>query len=114
MAAKKDKDNSSGFSPEIYPYVECREQHVWKPYDVVIKQKAQIIFRIQVCHNCGMKKHTQISLHPLDRGQLIKSYYAAPSGYRIPGGIGVEERGAIRLFNVMGEAKKMGTTPPKL
>lgn len=108
MAAKNVTGKEAPFSAETYPYTECREQHHWKPYDVTIDKKAQIVFRIQQCANCTMKKHTQLSIHNADYGQIIRAYYAQPPGYRIPGGITLDERGAIRMHNVLGEAKLKG------
>lgn len=107
MAKGKETELSAAtFTPEKYQYNNCREQHIWRPYDGRIDNKAKIAYRVQVCANCGMKKRSQLSLYKEDLGQLIKSAsYKQPPGYRIAGGIGAEERGLIRVHNFMADVK---------
>jgi len=105
VAKSKASPPQGAFDPAKYQYTECREQHQWRPYDGTIDNKAKIAFRVQKCANCTMRKYSQISLYPNDYGQLISSYYKQPPGYRIPGGIGTQERGLIRVHNFMNEIK---------
>lgn len=90
-------------NPESYPYTECREQHHWQPLDGAIDKAAKMAYRTQKCANCPTRKNSIISMRAQDYGQLIRSSYAYPNDYRVPGGIDIADRGRIRMFNFLAE-----------
>jgi hypothetical protein len=92
------------FNPKTYPYPECREQHTWKPYDGTIDDKAQRAYRVQRCRFCGTKRHSVLSTHPDNAGQLVKpSTYVYPDDYQVEGGLDKRDRGLIRFHNFLEE-----------
>lgn len=88
-----------------YPYTDCREQHVWRPYDGTVDNKAGVAYRVQKCAHCPTKKHTILSLHKTDYGQVIRSYYNYPTDYRVEGGMNAADRGLIRMHNFLRDIK---------
>ncbi len=90
-----------------YPYTECREQHVWKPYDGTIDNRAKLAYRVQKCANCPTKRHSVLSLRAEDYGQLVKpSRYNWPSDYRVEGGLDRADLGHIRMANFLREVSE--------
>lgn len=105
MAPSK-KPLSQRVSIELYPYTECREQHVWKPYDGSMDHKAGLAFRVQKCANCPTKRHSILSLRKSDYGQLVRpSYYHYPVDYKVEGGLDKADRGHLRMHNFLQELK---------
>lgn len=102
MAKKSNKPNLK-FDVQSYPYLDCREQHVWVPYNAVIDEKKKLGFRIQKCANCPTKRHTIISLRVANYGDTLSSSYRYPKDYRIEGGITGRERSLIRAHNFLGQ-----------
>lgn len=92
---------SATFSVDSYPYVECREQHHWQPYDGAVDAKAKLAYRVQKCANCPTKKHSTLSMRAVDYGQTVRSYYHYPTDYRVPGGMDTAVRGQIRMHNFL-------------
>lgn len=100
MAKKK----SNAFSAAEYAYPVCREQHVWKPYDGTIDEKAKLAYRVQVCENCPTKKHSVISLRTADYGQFDRtSRYSYPEDYQVTGGLTKGDKGRLRARNFFEE-----------
>jgi hypothetical protein len=88
---------------EAYPYPECREQHVWNPYDGAIDEKAKMAFRVQKCGNCPTKRHQVLSMRTADYGQTVRSHYVYPDDYQIKGGVDRSDRGRLRMRNFLEE-----------
>ena len=104
MDANKKKPLWKRMNIESYPYAECREQHVWRPFDGALDHKAQVAYRVQKCAHCPTKKHSTFSLRKTDYGQLLESSrYSYPSDYRVQGGLDKADRGHIRMFNFLRE-----------
>ena len=102
--ADKKKPLPKRLDIESYPYTECREQHVWTPYDGALDQKAGLAFRVQKCQNCPTRKHSTISLRKVDYGQLVHpTHYSYPKDYRVVGGLDKADRGHIRMHNFLQE-----------
>lgn len=101
MAKAKVKERQ--FNPAEYAYPVCREQHVWKPYDGTVDEKAKVAYRVQVCDNCPTKKHSVISLRNADYGQLDSTRYSYPEDYQVPGGLDKRDKGRLRARNFFEE-----------
>ena len=91
------------FDAASYPYPECREQHVWTPYDGTIDQKDKLAYRTQKCANCPTKKHSVISMRALNYGETVCASYVYPPDYKVEGGLDKRDRGAIRMANFLHE-----------
>lgn len=91
------------FDPAFYPYPECREQHIWLPYDGTLDHKNKVAERIQKCMNCPTKRYQLLSLKESNKGQTIKSNYGYPTDYQVKGGLTKADKGLIRLHNFMEE-----------
>lgn len=89
------------FSVKTYPYVECREAHVWRHYDAAIDRKERLGYSIQKCANCETKRHRIISLRKPNFGQVLTRSYSYPKEYQIVGGLSAPERGQIVAYNFM-------------
>lgn len=96
------------FDVNTYPYLDCREQHVWEPYDGVIDKQAKLAYRIQKCAHCPMRRHTLISMRAHDYGDVVSRSYRPPKDYRIPGGLDHRDRGRIRMANFLREISGQG------
>lgn len=100
--SKKKRPLPTRVDIESYPYTECREQHIWQPYDGVLDHKVGLAFRVQKCANCPTRKHSMYSLRKSDYGQMVKpSHYSYPKDYRIEGGLDKADRGHIRMHNFL-------------
>jgi hypothetical protein len=111
MADKKKTPLPKRISIENYPYTECREQHVWQPYDGVLDHKAGLAFRVQKCAHCPTRKHSVYSLRKADYGQMVHaSHYSYPKDYRIAGGMDKADRGYIRMHNFLQEVEAFPDT----
>lgn len=91
------------FNVNGYAYPECREQHVWTPYDGTIDEKQKVAFRVQKCANCPTKRHQVLSMRQADYGQTIRSHYLYPDDYRVPGGLDKYDKGRLRMRNFLEE-----------
>jgi hypothetical protein len=91
------------FDAAAYPYPECREQHVWKPYDGTIDKVNKVSERIQKCAQCPTKRYTTLSMKPSTYGQIERSSYKYPNDYQVKGGLTISDRGVIRMFNFLDE-----------
>lgn len=100
MATNKP-DKTHKFNVKTYPYTQCREQHIWMPYNAAIQKK--LAYQIQKCANCPMRRHRVISLRAHDYGTILSRSYRPPKDYRITGGVTANERGQIRVHNFMSE-----------
>ena len=102
MATKADMT----FDVKTYPYLDCREQHIWGHYDGSIDNKTKVAYRIQKCANCDMKRVQVLSMRVTDYGKVIKRNYQAPEGYYVPGGLDWRDLGQIRMHNFLAEIQK--------
>lgn len=106
MAKKKsEKQKAVGFDPATYPYLSCREQHVWTYYDGTLHEKQQVAHYVQKCANCPMKRYTVLSTHSSTYGEVMSRSYRPPVDYRIEGGLLYADRGRIRMANFLSALK---------
>ena len=104
MASNSKKVKKAKVDISKYPYTDCREQHVWRPYDGALDNKRMVAYRVQKCANCDTKRHSILSLRAADYGQLVKaSSYRYPDDYQVPGGLDRFDRGQIRMHNFLAE-----------
>lgn len=104
--AKKNKPINQKFDVATYPYLDCREQHSWKPFNAVIDQKQKLGFRTLKCANCPTKRYSVISLRVADYGDIISNSYRYPKDYRIEGGLGRRDRSLVRIHNFFAEVEE--------
>lgn len=97
------KTSAGNFDVKSYPYLDCREQHIWKPFDGAVDNKLKIAHRVQQCANCEMKRHQVLSMRATDYGKVISRQYRAPEGYYVPGGLDWRDLGEIRMHNFLAE-----------
>lgn len=88
------------FNILLYPYPECREQHIWRFYDGSIDEKAQLGYKVQKCENCPSKRHLVISM--VTGKRVTKNFrYDKPEDYAIPGGITANDKAKLVLRNFL-------------
>lgn len=96
------------FDPSTYEYPECREQHIWRPYDGTVDEKAHRAYRVQKCRGCGTKRYSTLyyQVSPELDGQHVKSpTYSYPEDYQVEGGMDRLDRGRLRIHNFLEELK---------
>lgn len=92
---------STTFDIKTYAYTDCREQHVWKPYDGHIDKKNKLGIQVQRCNQCGMKRRRVLDISSTAKpyGKVLSRTYIAPVDYYVKGGLSAGELGQIRVRN---------------
>jgi hypothetical protein len=79
-------------------FLACRDfGHAWRPFDVRVVRKYQEIHRVFKClHECGTERTQVLSVD----GHILRSWYAYPDGYVLPGigRLNTDDRARIRVM----------------